>query len=314
MKLAKCSLRDWLRNVKINVSKNKKNIEINKHCYLIYKEQILSFIKDILLGCIYLHDIGCVHADIKLGNILVLDNEQQQFGLKYKVVLGDCGFVCPQRYAKTAYTTPIYRDPKITQSWHHDIYSLGIVFLELLTFQRVQEIPTHEDIREFSNNVDSKFQPLIRNMTNPLLNKRPTAREIYKNIFREEAPIMREDLRFTVGNNMFDNKTYIKNWKKIKYFITSNNLNNIRGLEYSFAYWLGEDITRLEKIFIYACAFIFIYRSLYNINRRRKKFDLEEILQYFYLESNKQEVIYTIEEILKDADICRLIFSWVEEK
>lgn len=165
------SLRNWL-------SKNKSITKSNEKIIMI----------GIIQGLVEIHDKGMIHGDIKPSNILIEE-------LPLRAVLGDCGFVSLIPYAKVQLTAAIYRDPVVTNSTTHDIYSLGIIFLELLTRYRFSAPPTYEVLAyvirtSFNKRTDgAKYIPLLLSMVGKDKNRRPSIRNIYKSVFNQDPPL-----------------------------------------------------------------------------------------------------------------------------
>lgn len=146
-----------------------------------YKGTML-IIRDILLGLIELHDRGLAHGDIKPGNILVNENP-------LRAVLGDAGFVSVQKYAKVKRTAPTYRDPNEHFSTAHDIYSLGIILVEI--FGKIKLLRQHEykEIWKIAKeHLDDDECEIVLEMLNDKHSKRPSAREVLDRLFNMRVP------------------------------------------------------------------------------------------------------------------------------
>jgi serine/threonine protein kinase/formylglycine-generating enzyme required for sulfatase activity len=93
----------------------------------------------------YAHRQGLVHRDIKPGNIL-LDNQGKPYGADFGMALREQDIGKGPRFAGT----PAYMSPEQARREGHrvdgrsDVFSLGVVFYELLTGRR----PFHADTRE----------------------------------------------------------------------------------------------------------------------------------------------------------------------
>lgn len=155
MDLYDCSLRRWL----VSNRRNKKAINI--------------VIKDILCGLIELHDRNLAHGDLKPSNILIRNSP-------LKAVLGDCGFTSIDKYSKVAFTADGYRDPNLLQCWTHDIYSLGVCLLELISgYNSFRSLPHSQLQTQINNHIhDSTYRDIISRCVSPDKKIRPTAREI----------------------------------------------------------------------------------------------------------------------------------------
>jgi serine/threonine protein kinase len=87
----------------------------------------------------YLHNLGVVHRDIKLENIMVGLNGQTSEGQKVTPKLIDFGFsivLCPEETTKDICGTLAYCSPEIVKKDYYDfktdIWSMGIVSYAIL--------------------------------------------------------------------------------------------------------------------------------------------------------------------------------------
>lgn len=97
-------------------------------------EQAIKWMKQLLTALAYAHDQGIIHQDIKSANVFVTaDNDVKigDFGLAKLINAAESGVV------KHNKGTPAYMSPELCygeeQDERSDIYSLGVVFFELLT-------------------------------------------------------------------------------------------------------------------------------------------------------------------------------------
>ena len=102
-------------------------------------ETIIQWSKEILLGIDYLHSNNIIHRDIKPENILLK---------KDQIKIGDLGSVknLNESVARSFVGTPLYMSPemirfkenkRINITTKTDIWSIGLVIYELLTFKRL---------------------------------------------------------------------------------------------------------------------------------------------------------------------------------
>lgn len=100
------------------------------------EEEAKPIFKQIVKAVEYLHDIGVVHRDLKLENILIND----QGGLN-TVKLIDFGFAtnCKQGIKLSTFCgTPCYMDPDLSKERKYlgqavDVWALGVILFKLLT-------------------------------------------------------------------------------------------------------------------------------------------------------------------------------------
>jgi polo-like kinase 1 len=137
------------------------------------------FMRQILLGCQYLHENKIIHRDLKPANILINDQMEIKignFGLATKV---DCG-----ELKKTHSGTPRYMAPKVLEkegySYEVDVWSLGCILYTLLVrkspFVKQTQKDTYNTIRKNEYNVPSEVGPLDKSLIKKLLQHNPRKR------------------------------------------------------------------------------------------------------------------------------------------
>ena len=186
MILYDCSLDRWIKSLD---KKQDNTASIN------------IIIKDVISGVIELHDRGLSHNDIKSCNILVRN-------YPLKAVIADCGFVSTMKYSKIHYTPPAYRDPDPKPGYTHDIFSLGILLLELKSYINIAELLSRYELRMTYNLINeiidqkieqSDLRELLLRMVSKDKSERPTAREVL-HFFSDNEPIKwtKEEHKFKI--------------------------------------------------------------------------------------------------------------------
>lgn len=142
---------------------------------------------DILVALAELHGRALVHGDVKLLNILVRDMGPDHDGGRYKVALGDLGFVSLALYSKVEYTTSVYSRDKST-SPSHDVYSMGISLLELFGNMSVERMLSRSQIKKYVKEQvsDKVIGQCILDMTRDETKDRPTIPEVIGSIYKEK--------------------------------------------------------------------------------------------------------------------------------
>ena len=133
----------------------------------IFSEEIVQYImRQIIEGMKYLHNKKIIHRDIKLQNIMI-NYEEEDDRINNNIMKGRIkiiGFALARYLQKgelnNAFVgTPIYMDPCLLNSskekeyWYNekiDIWSLGAIFYELLTGKPLFKAKNREDLEEKS--------------------------------------------------------------------------------------------------------------------------------------------------------------------
>ncbi|XP_035787340.1 eukaryotic translation initiation factor 2-alpha kinase 1-like isoform X2 [Anopheles albimanus] len=139
---------------------------------------VLDVFQQLLNGLNYIHSRGIVHHDIKPSNIFVSLSDHDS---KINIQLGDFGLACPLQSSHTGvgFGTPLYAAPEQLEGKcdpKSDIYSLGIILLELLVpfSTDMERAETIKQVRhgQYPQELDRDFTALLRS----LLHQRPSRR------------------------------------------------------------------------------------------------------------------------------------------
>ena len=103
----------------------------------------LSLLYNICTGLTVLHKSHLVHGDLKPNNILIKSH------IAY---IGDLGFVSVVPYSKVERTAKNYRDINVRHGMSHDIFSLGIIMLELFGNIKLKKQYPYANLLEMSKN------------------------------------------------------------------------------------------------------------------------------------------------------------------
>lgn len=148
---------------------------------------IFEYWKSIVSAVNFLHSNNIIHRDIKPSNIFI----------KNKVIkLGDFGLskqtntLSDNTKKSVDIGCGYYRAPEIDSGYYDssiDIYSIGVILLELLTqfktvFQKIKELPIMIETGNFSNLITNRYDGYIKVMTNKNSRRRPSIRSIFENI------------------------------------------------------------------------------------------------------------------------------------
>lgn len=141
---------------------------------------INTILNHVLKGLVELHDRGLSHSDIKPGNILIRKKP-------LKAVLGDCGFVSIAKYSKQQRTAQSYRDLIVVNDDKHDIYSFGVMFMELIYSIYPSTYHSYKQIQKLIHKyvTDTKHKKLLKSMMHEDRSLRPTPRDILFTLYNE---------------------------------------------------------------------------------------------------------------------------------
>jgi serine/threonine protein kinase len=211
---------------------------------------VFSIISDILLSISFLHANGVIHRDLKPNNIILKNNE---------AITGDFGisrFVEEKQITETFtkdimgsrdYIAPEQRENPRGATEKSDIYSLGVIFYELIT----RRLPTYnyEEISKF-NKEYSFLDPIISKM----LESNPTNRfnniiEVADEIFSAYAKYFTKSNANIIPTYPFHSlelakKKLIKNLQSERFDVKDDFLYNIEDLIVFTKFWLKESHIR----------------------------------------------------------------------
>ncbi|XP_066597857.1 eukaryotic translation initiation factor 2-alpha kinase 1-like [Prorops nasuta] len=209
MKLCTVTLQEWLDERESPLSDNTVN----------------TIITQILFGLDYIHSLNIVHHDIKPSNIFISREED------LKVLLGDFGLSCSHKENSHSVIggTRLYAAPEQLEGEcinKNDIYSVGIVLLQLLTQTVNETVKVLESIREgrtLASFVTTypKWSDLVIRCVQLNPHSRPTTKEILSELDDKKlvTQIQAEvtELKATVAqlqNNQLEKDAYIEELQK----------------------------------------------------------------------------------------------------
>lgn len=240
------------------------------------EKQIINWLVQVCLALKYIHKLHVIHRDIKPSNIFLTKN-----GI---IKIGDFGIskilIKNVKNTNTQIGTPNYMPPEVINSESYDykvdIWSLGITFFELMTFN--VPFKGNTDIGLFANIINGKKNTSINNnngyyYSNELINiinkmikknpsERPTINEILNvpiiNHYLKEFLKINKDLYKNINLDL--NESYNEtNYKRIKnksmdglkqYLDTIKEENeNENGRKYVNSLISDEENNALDKLF-----------------------------------------------------------------
>lgn len=145
-------------HILININIQMELMDMSLRQYLkineIKKREIKKIINSVLSGVHYLHRKNIIHCDLKPENILLRLRDNVITSVK----IADFGLVMERSIVETEidtnqYGTPSYMPPEVNRGIivdKYDIYSLGIIFFELLHYFSTEMERSHK-LRDFKN-------------------------------------------------------------------------------------------------------------------------------------------------------------------
>lgn len=260
MELYDCSFRRW-----IDMKNNHGGYNIN---------EILVLFRDILLGLIELHDRNLSHGDLKPSNILVkLD--------PLSAVIADCGFVSISKYAKVDRTAEVYRDPNIEYDQKHDIYSFGIIFLEIVGGIKLNKQTNYQELKYLikENIKDEKYMKLVYNLVHENRDKRPSARELIYRLFSLKPEIWKGHINIIspIILHRLDKKNNYVIRKFMKMIGDEYGIGRSKKGFNALTRFIENEMINKRYYILYACLTLFILSSVFH---KDKDFDISTILIY----------------------------------
>ena len=275
MELYQMNLRHWMED---NYDRRK----INDRYFILH---------EILVGLCEIHGRGLVHGDIKPGNILI--NEKP-----LKVAIADLGFVSLNRYAKVKYTARVYRDSVIRQSSVHDLFSLGVLMIELFGRIKITATCNYEELKIIVNdNIHSmKLKEIILDLLAENPRQRPQAKDVLHYFYKESIPI-----HLKIVPEIRDIVQCSNAFSKMREVGNQYNLAMIERCIDALKYYLQTHDVVQEDCMAYGIAMLLISSSLYRIS----KFNLSRALNYAELQ--KEDFLLYLCDLLANNDVINIL-------
>ena len=282
MELYDCSLRQWMQN----------------DCTCIDCVNII--LTDILKGLVELQTYGLSHSDIKPGNILIKK-------LPLKAVLGDCGFVSIAKYSKQQRTAQSYRDLVVVNDDKHDMFSFGIVMMELVYKVKPYIKDKYSDYLKIIDKrvTSSQHRKILRRLLNEDRTLRPSASETLDLLYNES---------YTINKVIVDKKVNIEalyekytkhriiNLKNLMVDVTAklNIKRSKRGYDALLYFLVNNQVKNLNY---YAAATLFILASIFG----NTPANMNEIFRICQINDHKK-VIDHVKKLTVDDTFVKILF------
>ena len=266
----------------------------------------LSVLQNILIGLTEIHERGLTHADIKSSNILI----------KYhplKAVIGDLGFVSLSKFAKVERTARTYRDLKIQHKPTHDMFSLGIVIIELFGNFRFEEQPDKKQIGNLTSHIfknsglpkTNELRTIVLNLTQENYNKRLSSKEVLYQLFNKKNEVVLSSVEYPLLQNDEVQKwmkSVAKEWKiqraKRGYKILLHYVHNNK---------------KEKDIILYSSAMLVILSSIFGKSGFKDQRGLDACNDYFkdnlhHKKYSMKDILSCISDLINNHEVITTIF------
>ncbi len=283
MELYDGSLKDWLASPRS------------------FRQKLIMF-RQILKGLVWMHDLGLVHGDLKPGNCVA--NWSSNGDLK-KVVIADLGFVAPELFAKAERTAPVYREKVVERDYQHDIYSLGVIGLEVFGNVKVtKQFSSRKLIHNVNKRVENQLlRELISQMLDEDREERPTARYILYHLFNIRPEIHYYPESHYTSTGGLDRKDKYELEDIFRYY--GGQGNTIRRAKigyYICRIYLAKKNIDLCKSKTYAGAILVILAAIFS----KSKFTVKDAAR---LGNTSEDAVYrALYGLLNDDEVLKCLF------
>ncbi|XP_066466755.1 serine/threonine-protein kinase PLK1 [Tiliqua scincoides] len=165
-------------------------LELHKRRKALTEPEARYYLRQIILGCQYLHSNRVIHRDLKLGNLFLNDDME--------VKIGDFGLATKVEYdgerKKTLCGTPNYIAPEVLDKKGHsfevDIWSIGCIMYTLLVgkppFETASLSQTYRRIKNNEYTIPSHINPVAANLIQKMLRPDPATRPTVDELLEDE--------------------------------------------------------------------------------------------------------------------------------
>uniref|UniRef100_A0A670Y1S4 Serine/threonine-protein kinase PLK n=1 Tax=Pseudonaja textilis TaxID=8673 RepID=A0A670Y1S4_PSETE len=176
--------------VVLELCRRRSLLELHKRRKALTEPEARYYLRQIILGCQYLHSNRVIHRDLKLGNLFLNDDME--------VKIGDFGLATRVEYdgerKKTLCGTPNYIAPEVLckkgHSFEVDIWSIGCIMYTLLVgkppFETSCLKETYIRIKNNAYTIPTHINPVAASLIQKMLQHDPTARPTIDELLNEE--------------------------------------------------------------------------------------------------------------------------------
>lgn len=142
-------------------------------------QTIKHYVKDTVVCLMQIHDKGVIHLDVKLENLFIFPNGNVKIG---DLGIAYYGNICLEPHGTIHTMAPevcalfrrVEKSPLITKQ--ADLWSLGIMVLELLTLKNVYEQGEEQKLLDGRYDIPPHVDPIAQDFVKKLLQKDPNQR------------------------------------------------------------------------------------------------------------------------------------------
>uniref|UniRef100_A0AAY4C5T7 Serine/threonine-protein kinase PLK n=1 Tax=Denticeps clupeoides TaxID=299321 RepID=A0AAY4C5T7_9TELE len=176
--------------VVLEICRRRSLLELHKRRKAVTEPEARYFMRQTILGCMYLHNNRVIHRDLKLGNLFLSDDME--------VKIGDFGLATKIEFdgerKKTLCGTPNYIAPEVLckkgHSFEVDIWSLGCILYTLLVgkppFETSCLKETYGRIKKNEYSIPRHISPAAASLIRRMLHAEPSLRPSISDLLADE--------------------------------------------------------------------------------------------------------------------------------
>ncbi|XP_028914573.2 serine/threonine-protein kinase PLK1 [Ornithorhynchus anatinus] len=176
--------------VVLELCRRRSLLELHKRRKAVTEPEARYYLRQIILGCQYLHRTRVIHRDLKLGNLFLNDDME--------VKIGDFGLATKVEYdgerKKTLCGTPNYIAPEVLgkkgHSFEVDVWSIGCIMYTLLVgkppFETSCLKETYIRIKKNEYSIPKHINPVAASLIQKMLRLDPATRPTIVELLNDE--------------------------------------------------------------------------------------------------------------------------------
>ncbi|XP_020834297.1 serine/threonine-protein kinase PLK1 [Phascolarctos cinereus] len=176
--------------VVLELCRRRSLLELHKRRKAVTEPEARYYLRQIVLGCQYLHENKVIHRDLKLGNLFLNDDME--------VKIGDFGLATRVEYdgerKRTLCGTPNYIAPEVLSKKGHsfevDVWSIGCIMYTLLVgkppFETSCLKETYIRIKKNEYSIPKHINPVAASLIQKMLRSDPASRPTINELLNDE--------------------------------------------------------------------------------------------------------------------------------